>query len=159
MTPWARAHLEQARSDFSAARTLLAVAGCSSQATMMLQMAWEKLSKAVLIDGGVDPKQSHAVAERLVGAINRSPRILALFRGKAGAVRLRALKQQVGQLERLVPKLAGDRENLAYPWGKESDRPKWPARNLTRVFVTPRQAGYNLWRDFDFLAENFDRLF
>lgn len=68
---WRDAFLYQAISDFRCAELLLRSPGCGSQATMLLQMSWEKLAKAHA--GFWDParKKSHAAAGTFVSVLKR----------------------------------------------------------------------------------------
>lgn len=164
MTAWAHAYLAQARSDFAAAQMLLAAPGQASQSTMLLQMAWEKLAKAALANrSGFDPQaKTHRVAERFAGVLRRAPNLEAVFpfSRRAARKRVETLRREVKLLEKLVPALAQGGENTEYPWQAPAvGVVLWPAQHLTRSFCAPRGRGSQLWRDFQTLADGFQRLF
>jgi hypothetical protein len=168
MSAWRVALLEQARSDFLAADVLAFEEGHASQTTMLLQMAWEKLSKAALVMSGAwDPtKKSHKVAAKFASVLKKAPRVEDVFRAPSRAAlagRLTWLQGELEALEALTPALAAG-ENAEYPWEARDNTGAatihWPAAHLTRRFCAPRdRGGMHLRKDFLAIEQHFDRLF
>jgi hypothetical protein len=168
MTEWTYAFLEQAKSDLRTADALADSVEYSSQATMLLQMAWEKLAKAALISGrGWDPThRTHAVAVKFVSALKRAPNAPSvLFSGprQQFVARMSTLQADLVALEKLTPALSDGGMNAEYPWSQNdaagNETILWPAKHLTRRFSQPGRSAIRIRRDFTSIASNFDRIF
>src|SRR5260221_4152215 len=140
MSPWRNAFLAEARSDFEAAGVLAERAGHSSQATMLLQMAWEKLAKAALVmsDSWDPSRRSHKVAAKFASVLRKALRVKEVFglpSTPSLIARLLWLQNELEALEGLNPALAFG-ENTEYPWGARDAEGqlavRWPVAHLTR---------------------------
>jgi hypothetical protein len=167
MKPWRHAFLAQARSDFEAAGVLAEQSGHTSQATMLLQMAWEKLAKAALVMGGAwDPsRRSHKVAAKFASVLRKALRVKEVFglpSTPSLVARLLWLQNELEALEGLNPALAVG-ENTEYPWGARNDEGhlavRWPEAHLTHRFCSPERGALHLRKDFVALEQHFDLLF
>ncbi len=152
MNAWASGFRAQAAVDFQSAEYLLDKPEFHSQATMLLQMAWEKLAKSALV-GRPDYRASHHVASKFVRNLKHDARRFGRAMGlgpNGAAARLTELAQQLTSLEGLAPQRAGG-ENSEYPW-ESGGKVLWPARDLRRDFTSAQPRRMCVWRDFHAVA-------
>lgn len=133
---WARSYLEQAQHDLAGAKRV----GDAelSVLCMLLQMVFEKASKAALLSSGqmsaARARQSHRAASILVQIIKRHDRFITTL-GDGDPYRWRNILPLVTELERAHPVLARAGEStLEYPWEDPgSGEVRWPAQHLPLV--------------------------
>ncbi|MGM0575293.1 MAG: HEPN domain-containing protein [Myxococcota bacterium] len=135
---WADAYLAQAEEDLNAARLLLSRQGATSVVCMLLQMVFEKASKAALLRSGQisvrKAVSSHASASTLVSILKRQRRYLHTL-GGGDPFRWAGVLPLVQELERAHPVLAAPGQpQLEYPWeDPATGAVMWPGRDLPLV--------------------------
>jgi hypothetical protein len=135
-TDWSSAFLEQAKDDLKAARAL-AISPAKSYAVicMLLQMVFEKLSKAALIRQGYDLEaiqKFHKAATSFMLLLRNDKVLREQLEQPASVFGLTA---NVRELERLHPSNSqGKTPKLEYPWEDPgSGAVLWPAAHLELV--------------------------
>jgi hypothetical protein len=116
---WRTAYLRQSRSDYEIFKTLLSVPNTPlCQRLHYLQMATEKLSKALMTEGAVRPARSHDAFVRFLQAASRRPEIrraLGYDRRTQFAAVINGILPQAQLVEDLSPE-GPDHPNPEYPW-------------------------------------------
>ena len=164
---WAAAYVAQAREDLEAAKRLQG--RHASVLAMLLQMVFEKLSKAALLYGKKvtvdDVQRSHTTAVSLMAIFRRHPNLLDLFPGKHQRKWLSTITL-VEALSKLHPSLVDHGPQLEYPWELEDGTVQSPVNDLTpnlrSLWKSPEEELKRLADLFTFatvLAENAERLF
>jgi hypothetical protein len=171
----ARAYLRQVAEDLEAAKAVAKQGTVYSTLCMLLQMAFEKITKAALLEGDHWPRSkaenTHKVLKagsRLLENLQRHSKVLGLHHNWD------YLRQKLGELEDRHPQLYEQRSRaseggdafarhgqLEYPWW-EGDDVRWPARdlNLAKELRDPKSRwGIQLLRLADELVWNFDDIF
>lgn len=118
---WANAYLEQARSDWET-REVVSENGCGvCHELHYLQMAAEKLGKAVLLRSGnpLDSvKKTHKTFVRFLKVASKNPSLRQTFGYNAHQLQayVKGIEPIADQIERLAPALSGEGPNAEYPW-------------------------------------------
>lgn len=118
---WAEAYLEQARSDWDT-REVVSQNGCAlCHELHYLQMATEKLGKAVLLRSGnpLDSvKGTHKAFIRFLRVAARNPSLQQRLGWSARQLRecIRRIEPIADRIEKLAPALAAGGPNAEYPW-------------------------------------------
>jgi len=153
---WADGYLAQARADLAAARHL-GTAECSVLA-MLLQMVFEKSTKAALLRSGAitfaAARSSHKGASRMIAAMRLQR---GLMTPMGGPHVWHAAFEVVEALERAQPSLAQGGAQLEYPW-EETTGIKWPERDLV-IAARLGNARSNLAAHVSKFANQLDRHF
>lgn len=137
---WGRAYFEQAYSDWLAYKALSDTSLPHCHQLHSLQMTLEKLGKALrLAAGGLrveDRKKTHLAFVKYIGAAkhDRGLRDFLIMRSGQFQEYCDSIRQAAGEIERLQPQLAGERENVEYPW-------EGPTAVLTPALANFRQFG------------------
>ncbi len=131
---------------------------------MLLQMVFEKFSKAALLRQAQLPlatiRGSHKTASRMLHSLRRQPAVFALL---GGAKVWEDVLWLVGALEAAHPQLAARHDpQLEYPWEDVHGAIQWPARNLqiakllsdSRKVLAPR-----VFRFAESVDQHFDAMF
>lgn len=158
---WADAYLAQARADLEAAMRL--EANCPSVFAMLLQMVFEKMSKAAMLRSSqltIDKAvSSHPAAARMVVLLLRYRGVVPTFGGDLKTFVLPA----VIDLEKAQPQIAGPGPKLEYPWEDKATREvRWPARDLAivkRLSTAGSTLGPRVLRFANELSQKFDAVF
>ena len=162
---WAVAYLSQAAEDFEAAKKLLG--DTPSVFCMLLQMVFEKVAKAALLQSGQlslrKATTSHSAASRLVLFLKRNQEYLVSL-GQGNPYQWKDVLPLVQELERAHPQLSEQGlPQLEYPWEDRADMSiRWPARDLPIALRmrNPRDvSGPRLLKFAGQLVQQFDQLF
>ena len=162
---WHEAFLKQARSDW---RTYEAIQGLSldeCQALHYLQMATEKLGKAMLLTEGEDIKKvrmSHKAFIRFLQVSARHPAVREYLGMSAQQMRtyIKSLLPLAEEIEKLAPALAQEGPNAEYPWMDPSGLINVPAFFQFPVTQQLRELrGRKLLRLIRFLLNQFYTVF
>lgn len=129
---WHEAFLEQAKSDWRTYEAMTRSLADECQQLHYLQMATEKLGKAMLLAEGIEigkVRSSHKAFTRFLQIVVRHPRVqeelqLSLAQLRSYIIPLLPLAESI---ERLAPALAQDGPNPEYPWQAPSDTIRVPA--------------------------------
>ncbi len=119
---WGRAYFEQAYSDWLAYKALSDTSLPHCHQLHSLQMAIEKLGKALrLAAGGLrveDRKKTHLAFVKYIGAAKYDRGLRDFLSMRSGQFQeyCDSMRQAADAIERLQPQLAGERENVEYPW-------------------------------------------
>jgi hypothetical protein len=129
---WANAFLAQAKADLAAAEAVSASGAASSPLAMLLQMVFEKLTKAALLRTGSAALEhvttTHASARRVLLLLRREQRRFAPLGGPQA---WQDVLWMIEELERAHPQLAGSTSaKLEYPWETVAGAIQWPERDL-----------------------------
>jgi len=163
---WARAYVEQARSDWDTGKVVTATKGCAACHWLhYLQMTTEKLGKAALLRSGGDLeaiKTSHKAFVRFLRVAARSPSLRQML-----GYNVQQLKAYVDEvlpiaegIERLAPALAQQGPNAEYPWETPAGAIVAPASHNFSVLEDLRKPqGRKLLRLILRVLDNFDAIF
>ena len=163
---WARAFLEQARSDWQMWQLIHSqkLPGCHE--LHYLQMTCEKLGKAFLIAGrSISPQQakaSHVAFKRFLQVAARNPALQRLMEMTSSQFRAHVKKMLpiAEAIERLAPALAQDGPNVEYPWESPNRQIHIP---VSYAFLVLRDlsepSGLGLIKIVDLVQKEFYRLF
>ena len=118
---WARAYLEQARSDWRAHKVVAGDACDACHGLHYLQMTTEKLGKAVLLKSGAPPEtvqKTHRAFVRFLRVAARNPSLRQALKMNAAQLQLyvRGILPIADKIERLAPALSRNGPNAEYPW-------------------------------------------
>lgn len=162
---WADAFLAQARADLAAADAV-AMSGISgSSLAMLLQMVFEKLSKAALLRTRSatldDVTSTHMTARRVLLILRRERR---RFGPLGGASAWGDVIWIIEEIERAHPQNARGRADakLEYPWETSAGAIQWPERDLpvAKHLGNPQSnLKVRVSKFADQLASRFDQLF
>ncbi|MFB6262068.1 MAG: hypothetical protein ABEL76_00395 [Bradymonadaceae bacterium] len=176
--PAARAYFGQAREDLAAAKAVAASGEAPSTFCMLLQMVFEKITKAALLEAGFwtweKAASTHVALKsnpgtRLLGTLKRNAKILGIpaYRWDYLSLKLRELEDRHPQVYRDRAR-ESERGNafarhgqLEYPW-KEEGEVRYPAGdlNLAKELRDPEQRwGAELLDLASTLIERFDEIF
>lgn len=164
---WARAYVRQASEELEAAKALKG--RYPSVLAMLLQMIFEKLSKAALLFGKSmtvrDVQRTHGAANSLMMIFRNRPSLLDAFPGKYK----RGWQTTVSLVERITnyhPSLADEGPQLEYPWERADGSVETPVDDLTPILESlwhsPHQKTKHLTDLFAFatvLANNVEDVF
>jgi hypothetical protein len=162
---WAEAYLDQARSDWDA-RGIVSEGGCPACHELhYLQMATEKLGKAVLLKSGETLENVNTTHKAFVRFLRVAPKNPSLRQTlNLSARQLQAYVNNVlpiaDQIERLAPKLACGGPNAEYPWETPHKRIIAPASHgfhLTSALTQPQ--GRKLLNLVSVILNGFERFF
>ncbi len=159
------AFLEQARSDWNAYQKTQEPAWPSCHQLHFLQMATEKLSKALLISGEVSLERathSHAAFVKFMRVVSHNHNLQAeLGMNKS---QLKALFERLlpiaHEIEALAPALAQDGPNPEYPWRDKLGHVCIPTKYsfpLTKLMQS--QQGTRLLKYIRYFLVEFEKLF
>lgn len=132
-TSWSQAFLEQAQEDFDAAFRRYRLHCDGSVFFMLLQMSFEKASKAAAyqtLDNSRRPPKIHDVIPLLQGMLARRNANVKGFYER----HKEAFDFLVNRVAKLQPSLVnGEDEQLEYPWINRYQQIKCPAKDLSIV--------------------------
>lgn len=163
---WAKAFLEQARSDWQMWQIVHDQELPDCHALHYLQMTCEKLGKAFLIAGEtITPQKastSHLAFKRFLQIASRNHTLRTML--KMTQIQLRAhinsLLPLADEIERLTPALAQGGPNVEYPWQSPDGQIHIPVYFEYPVFNELRRpSGANLIKMVDLIQKNFYHLF
>jgi hypothetical protein len=162
---WHEAFLEQAKSDWRTYEAIQRLSLDACQILHYLQMATEKLGKAMLLAEGIDitkVRTSHKAFTRFLQMIARKPGVQNHLRMSARQlhVYIQSLLPLAVEFEKLAPALAKDGPNAEYPWTDPSGSIHVPAS--FPFFATSQlkgQAGRKLLNLIRLLLDRFYILF
>jgi hypothetical protein len=162
---WANAYLEQARSDWDT-REVVIENGCAvCHELHYLQMATEKLGKAVLLRSG-NPLDSaiktHKAFVSFLRVAARNPSLRQRFGWSARQLQahMKGIEPLADQIERLAPALSSEGPNAEYPWEtsrKEVVAPVSHAFPIVNELRGPK--GRKLLKFISVMISEFDRFF
>jgi hypothetical protein len=171
---WVAALLAQAKAELRVARsagtgraeeTLLETRMRFAVMAMLLQMAFEKIAKAVLARSDFDAFQhvrtSHAAASRMVGAIRQRARYRSTPFKRFNDDRWKVALGVITDLEAAHPALARGGPHLEYPW-EQPDKVALPGTDLAVVarLASPRERiSPDLLDLGEHLVDSFEQLF
>lgn len=160
------AFILQARADWSLYIQLTRLSDIpESQQLLMLQMATEKLAKAIQGSplGGTVENRSHAAltkAMRVIGGHRATAELLGMSLEALGR-QVKTVAPLCARIEGLCPALAGEGPNIEYPWktpgSQDYNVPSMHAFGVLDEIRTQR--GANLLKLLKTLLDNYDRLF
>ncbi len=158
---WADAYLAQARADLDAASRL--EGACPSAFAMLLQMVFEKMSKAALLRSAqltvTKAVKSHRAAAMMVNLLLRYRALVPTFGGDVKTLVLPA----VIELENAHPQFATSGPKLEYPWEDlTTGNVLWPSRDLDiakRLSSSASTLGPRVLRFATELSRRFDAVF
>lgn len=164
---WANAYVRQAKVELEAARALQGQ--YPSVLAMLLQMTFEKLSKAALLFGKrtkvEDVQHTHGAANSLMRIFRNHPSLLDAYPG-AYKGRWRQTVSLVEAITNFHPSLVETGPQLEYPWQAADGTVKSPVDDLTPVleslWQSPHQELKRLTDLFIFanvLADNVEEVF
>ena len=162
---WDRAFLEQARSDWDAREIVRSKPCAACHELHYLQMAAEKLGKAVLLRSGTPPDEVNSTHKTFVRFLKVAPRHPGLQEASGKSARqlreyVATLSPIADQIERLAPALAQSGPNAEYPWRTPSGAIVAPASyefTIARDLQEPH--GRKLLALLELILEQFDGLF
>jgi len=162
---WANAYLEQARSDWDT-REVVSENGCAvCHELHYLQMAAEKLGKAVLLRSG-NPLGSviktHKAFVSLLRVAAKNPSLRQRLGRSAHQLQeyMKGIEPIADQIERLAPALSREGPNAEYPWetpGKEVVAPVSHGFPIINDLRGPK--GRQLLNFISLMINEFDRFF
>jgi hypothetical protein len=129
---WHDAFVEQAKSDWRTYEAIQSLSLDTCQVLHYLQMATEKLGKAMLLAEGVEitkVRASHKAFLRFLQIVSRNPEVQELLRMSTQQLRsyIKNLLPLAEEIEKLAPALAQDGPNAEYPWADPSGSIHVPA--------------------------------
>jgi len=163
---WQTAFLQQARCDWDAYQRTRQAAWPSCHRLLFLQMATEKLSKALLVGGHSKLEtiaQSHAAFVnfmRVVGDNRKLQEALGMKKAQLRA-RFKRLLPLAYEIELLAPALARGGPNPEYPWQDSSDKilapVAYPFPLMNQLQKTPQ--GVQLLKYLEIFILRFEEFF
>ncbi len=162
---WHHAFWEQAKSDWEAYRAIQSLPLDDCHSLHYLQMATEKLGKAMLLARGVDIAQirsSHKAFPRFLQLAARHPALAYQFEmsPRQFLEYVKGLLPLASAIEQLSPALAHDGPNAEYPWQESSGTIQIPALYHFPVSIQLEQPkGRKVLRLIQALLEQFEILF
>lgn len=163
---WQMAFLKQAMADWEAYQRTRQAVWPNSYRLLFLQMATEKLSKAVLIASHSSLEtitQSHAafvMFMRIAGNNRKLQNVLRLKKSQQRA-QFKTLLPLAHEIERLAPALAQSGPNPEYPWQDKSGSilapVDYPFPLMQRLHQTPQ--GIQLLKHIEIFLKKFEELF
>jgi hypothetical protein len=163
---WQTAFLKQARSDWDAYQRTRQAAWPSCHRLLFLQMATEKLSKALLVAGHSKLEtiaQSHAAFVNFMRVVSNNRNLQKALGMKKPQLRSRfkRLLPLAYEIELLAPALARGGPNPEYPWKDTSDNVLAPVDYsfplLIQLQKTPQ--GIQLLKYIEIFLMRFEELF
>lgn len=162
---WHGAFLEQAKSDWRTYEAIQDLSLDSCQVLHYLQMATEKLGKAMLLAEGekiTKVRTSHKAFLRFLQIISRNSEVQEHLQMSAQQLRshVKNLLPLAEEIEKLAPAIAQDGPNAEYPWADPSGSIHAPASFLfsaTEKLSEPQ--GRKLLQLTRLLLERFNILF
>jgi hypothetical protein len=163
---WQTAFLKQARSDWEAYQKTTELEWPYCHRLHYLQMATEKLGKALLIAGDTqleNLKGSHAAFVKFIQIVSFNRKLHKAFRMKKSQQRahFKTLLPLAYEIELLAPALAQSGPNPEYPWKEASGNilapADYPFPLVKRLRQTPQ--GTQLLKHVDFFVKHFEELF
>ncbi|MGQ9625938.1 MAG: hypothetical protein ACUVV0_03420 [Anaerolineae bacterium] len=162
---WSDAYLEQARSDWDAFEVICTSPLPDCHKLHYLQMATEKLGKALLLAGGTDldvVRGTHRAFTRFlqIAARNHGLQRELNMTGPQLQAHIQQLLPIAYDIERLAPALAGGGPNAEYPWEAPSGTVNTPVsygfpvsstlklpkgRNLLKLIKTTLEKFYSFF--------------
>jgi hypothetical protein len=162
---WHEAFLEQAKSDWRTYEAIQRLSLDACQLLHYLQMATEKLGKAMLLAEGIDitkVRTSHKAFTRFLHLIARKPGVQNHLQMSARQLRayIQSLLPVAVEFEKLAPALAKNGPNAEYPWIDPSGSIHVPASFQFFVVVQLKgQTGRKLLSLIRLFLERFYMLF
>lgn len=167
---WVDSFRGQAAADLAAAHALshdVLTIQRASVVAMLLQMAFEKFAKAVLVHSGSAPRsvQSHAVMNPFVVVLRRmlqEPLRDAFLKAEPALRLLESLQPAVANPRTLRTSRGYEVEQLEYPWEDSGGSVRFPARDLSIAVQWSQGNGDSLHDVLAFaklLDADFDQLF
>jgi len=163
---WAKAYLEQARSDWQMWRVVHDQKRPDCHQLHYLQMTCEKLGKAFLIAGRSislqQARNSHIAFKRFLQVASRNPQLQRLLEMTASQfhAHIKQMLPIAEAIERLAPALAQDGPNVEYPWESPNGQIHIPASYSFPVLQELNEpAGLNLIKIVGLVQKEFFRLF
>ena len=162
---WQMAFLEQARSDWNAYQKTQEPAWPSCHQLHFLQMATEKLSKALLISGEMNLERithSHAAFAKFMRVVSHNHNLqaeLGMNKSQLKALFVRLLPI-AHEIEALAPALAQDGPNPEYPWLDKLGHVCIPTKHsfpLAKLLQSPQ--GTRLLKYIRYFLVEFEKLF
>lgn len=162
---WYNAFLQQARSDWQAYESLGTSAVADCHRLHYLQMATEKLGKALLLAGGTDVaavQRSHRAFTRFlqIAARNHGLQRELGMTGRQLRAHLQQLLPIAYEIEKLAPALAKGGPNAEYPWEDPAGTVNVPASWCFSVaFWLQLPSGRNILKLVEITLERFHVFF
>lgn len=163
---WQAAFLKQARSDWEAYEKTAEFEWPSCHRLHYLQMATEKLGKALLIVGDHELenlKGSHTAFVKLIRVVSNNRKLQKVLGMKKSQQRaqFKTLLPLAHEVESLAPALAQNGPNPEYPWKDVSGNiltpVDYPFPLMKRLHKTPQ--GIQLLKYVEFFVKRFEQLF
>jgi len=163
---WQKAFLNQARSDWNAYQRTSDPRWPSCDRLHYLQMATEKLSKALLVAGDTKPQNlmgSHAAFVTFMRAASKNRKLHEVLGLKKTPLKLhfKKLLPLAHEVELLAPALARNNPNPEYPWEDPSGKILAPVDYsfslMDRLQESPQ--GLQLLKYTELFLQRFEELF
>jgi len=162
---WSNAYLEQARSDWDT-REVVSENGCAvCHELHYIQMATEKLGKAVLLRSG-NPLDSviktHKAFVSFLRVAARNPSLRQRFGWSVRQLRayMKGIEPIADQIERLAPALSHEGPNAEYPWETPRKEVVAPVSHAFSIMGDLRRPqGRKLLKLVSVIIRDFESLF